>query len=122
MPDAQQPATLETVRNTAAIAANARQTEFNLYNAARAAGNLAGLNAHYQGYQTALGVEQKANEVLVQQIVDSASLQNDLQMLAEANAQLSATAAQLAADSTALNLFTQAAGAVVTVLSAIAVL
>ncbi|MGH7023273.1 MAG: hypothetical protein ACREEB_06735 [Caulobacteraceae bacterium] len=113
---------LQALTDTVTIAGTTRQDEFNLYNAARAAGNLDGLTAHFQGYQTALQVEQKANAVLAQDILNSPNLVTDLAMLARANARLAATAAALKADCAALNDFTQAACAALTVLGAIALL
>jgi hypothetical protein len=109
-------ANLQTVIDTATLAAKARQSEFDLYNQARAKGDLTGLTTHYKGYQAALGVEQKASEVLVQQIVDSPTLQVDLTMLAEANSRLAATTDQLAVATKALAKFAEAASAVMTVL------
>ena len=113
---------LQALTDAATTAATARQNEFDLYNAARAAGDLNGLSAHYQGYQAALQVEQKANAVLAQNIVNSPTLVTDLGMLAQGNQELSAAAAALKADTTALNQFTQAANAVLAVLGAIALL
>ena len=113
---------LQELTSAATIAATARQDEFNLYNTARAAGDLNGLSVHYQGYQLALQVEQKANAVLAQNIVSSPTLVTDLAMLAQGNQQLSTAAAALKAATTALNEFTQAANAVLTVLGAIALL
>lgn len=113
---------LQALTDAATIAAAARQNEFNLYNAARAAGDLNGLTTHYQGYQTALQVEQKANAVLAQNILNSPALVTDLAMLAQGNLQLSAAATALQGATTALNQFIQAANAVLTVLGAIALL
>ena len=113
---------LQTLIRTAQLAATARQQELTLYNQARAAGNLAGLTAHFQGYQAALQVEQKANAVLNQALVDTPTLQTDMVMLAEANQGLAAATQALAADTNALNLFTSAANAALTVLGAIALL
>lgn len=113
---------LQALKDSVIIAATARQDQFNLYNEARAAGDLSGLTAHYQGYQTALQVEQKANAVLAQNILNSPTLVTDLAMLSQANEKLSAAAASLKATTTALNEFTQAATAVLTVLGAIALL
>jgi hypothetical protein len=67
-------------------------------------------------------VEQKADEVLAQSLVGTPQLMTDLQMLATANQQLSATAAALKTATAALNDFTQAAGIVMSVLGAIALL
>ena len=113
---------LGPLQDAVTVAATARQDEFNLYNAARAAGDVNNLTVRYQAYQTALQVEQKANEVLAQNLVNSPQLVTDLQMLDQANASLNAAATTLKNDTTALNGFTQAANAVLTVLGAIAVL
>lgn len=113
---------LSPLKSAAAIAAQAREDEFNRYTQARATGDLDGLTAHYQGYQEALAAEQKANEVLGQSLLNSPSLVTDLTMLAQANQRLSDSAAALKRDIKALDAFTDAANAVLTVLGAIAAL
>ncbi len=113
---------LAALTDAADIAAQARQDQFNLYNQARAAGDLDGLTAHYQGYKSALAAEQKANEVLGQTLLNSPTLVTDLAMLAKANQTLSDSAEALKTDIKTLGAFTDAANAVLTVLGAIAAL
>lgn len=122
MNDPQPAQNLQPLKDTALIASSALQDQYNLYNSARSAGDLSALTAHYQGYQTALQVQQKANEVLTQALLNTPALANDLNMLNQANQQLSNEANNLKNDTAALNAFTQAAGTILAVLGAVAML
>ena len=113
---------LTPLQNAVVVAATASQQELTLYNQARAQGDVNGLTVHYQAYQAAVGVEQRANQVLAQNLVDSAQMVTDLKMLAQASEMLANAQAALKNDATALNNFTAAANAILTVLAAIAVL
>jgi hypothetical protein len=99
-----------------------RQDEFHLYNAARAAGDLDALTAHYKAFQKAVQIEEKANDLIEKNLLNSPQLLTDLQMLAAANQRLSDAAEAIKADARALNAFTEAANGVLTVLGLIAFL
>lgn len=113
---------LQALQAAAATAAQARQDQFNLYLQARTAQDLNGLSLHYQGYQTALQVEQKANEALAGNILNTPAIAQDLALLAKANQNLAAAAANLKTANADIAAFTSAANVVVQILGTLAII
>jgi hypothetical protein len=104
------------------LALAAQRQELAAYNAAWLRKDLDAFQAHRQGYDEACEVVQDAQKAVEGNILNTPDALHGLGLLSDANSRFAAATKALAADAAALSDFATAAGLVVQILSAIALI